>query len=63
MKRVVIGIHGLANKPEKSLLSGWWKAAIREGLQRIGYGGIHFHFQMCYWAHHIYPIPKTGNVF
>ena len=32
MSSVVIGIHGLANKPEKPILTEWWQKAIREGL-------------------------------
>ena len=31
---VVIGIHGLKNKPEKNLLARWWVMSLQEGLQR-----------------------------
>ena len=31
---VIIGIHGLGNKPSPPLLAKWWKEAIREGLSR-----------------------------
>ena len=34
-KKVIIGIHGLANKPEKKYLEPWWKSAILEGLEKI----------------------------
>ncbi len=29
---IIIGIHGLARKPQKPTLTKWWKAAICEGL-------------------------------
>ena len=29
---IIIGIHGLARKPKKPILTKWWKAAICEGL-------------------------------
>lgn len=32
--RVIIGIHGLANKPPADEKTRWWKAAIAEGLAR-----------------------------
>jgi hypothetical protein len=31
---VVIGIHGLANKPPSDEKKDWWKRAIIEGLKR-----------------------------
>ena len=34
MASVIIGTHGLANKPEKQLLSDWWETAIKEGLKK-----------------------------
>ncbi len=34
MAKVIIGIHGLANKPEKDVLNIWWHDSIVEGLQR-----------------------------
>jgi len=62
MKRVIIGIHGLANKPEKRLLAEWWKAALSEGLERINKSRLSLPFEMSYWAHHIYSCPKSDNV-
>lgn len=32
MSKIIICIHGLANKPEKKVLLGWWKDSIDEGL-------------------------------
>jgi hypothetical protein len=31
---VIIGIHGLANKPPTDEKKEWWKCAIIEGLKR-----------------------------
>lgn len=32
MTSVIVGIHGLAKKPDKQTLTQWWEAAMREGL-------------------------------
>ena len=48
----LIGIHGLANKPEASVLTNRWLAAIQEGLRRNqgGKGLGRFSFDLVYWA-------------
>ena len=59
MANVIIGIHGLANKPEKSILSEWWEAAIREGLSRnCNVRDANFKFIMVYWADLLYKYPQ-----
>ena len=50
MKNVIIGIHGLKNKPPKELLEKWWKTAILEGLDNIGYHNADFEFELVYWT-------------
>lgn len=60
----IIGIHGLANKPPRDEKSGWWQAAIREGLARnrgrpVPEGGLPFTF--VYWADLRYPQPLSGD--
>jgi hypothetical protein len=57
MKKVVIGIHGLGNKPEATLLQDWWLEAVREGLERIGKLRQTIPFNMVYWADVSYPEP------
>ena len=55
---VIIGIHGLANKPEEGTLKKWWEMALLEGLERNQgrtSGGIDF--DLCYWADIRYPKP------
>ena len=34
---VIVGIHGLANKPPVDEKTRWWHAAIAEGLPADGY--------------------------
>ena len=53
--RVIIGIHGLKNKPEADILEDWWKTSIDEGLSRHC-GGRKFkvRFEMVYWADLLY---------
>jgi hypothetical protein len=50
MSKIIIGIHGLGNKPPKKLLEAWWKKAICEGLQAIGHPNAYFNFELVYWA-------------
>lgn len=54
MAGVIVGIHGLANKPEKALLSQWWEQSIREGLENIGVNNADFQFIMVYWSDLLY---------
>ena len=50
MSKIIIGIHGLGNKPKEELLKKWWKASIDEGLNNIGKTNISYQFEMIYWA-------------
>jgi len=57
MGKIIIGIHGLGNKPSKELLSAWWKTSIEEGLKnRVGYSPD-FRFELVYWADVFYEQP------
>lgn len=59
MANVIIGIHGLANKPEKPTLARWWEEAIREGLTKnCGVQNADFEFIMVYWAELLYKYPR-----
>ena len=55
MTKIIIGIHGLRNKPPRWLLKYWWKKAIREGLRNIDRIHWIFRFEMVYWAHILHP--------
>jgi len=57
MGRIIIGIHGLGNKPPLNILENWWYLALREGLVRIGHPEVYFNFQMVYWADILHPSP------
>lgn len=55
---VVIGIHGLANKPPVAEKTRWWASAIREGLVRNeGLADPDFTFRFVYWADLRYDVP------
>ncbi|HQP48497.1 MAG TPA: alpha/beta hydrolase [Spirochaetota bacterium] len=60
--RVIIGIHGLQNKPSRKTLEKWWKQAIREGLARIGHEKHFFAFTLVYWAGYFYNAPLDPGV-
>jgi hypothetical protein len=55
MDKVILGIHGLANKPDKATLAAWWQKAILEGLQKnLQIPPTEFQFEMVYWADLLY---------
>ena len=55
MSAVIVGIHGLANKPDKQTLAEWWEAAIREGLDKnCGERNADFEYVTVYWADLLY---------
>ncbi len=56
-RKIIIGVHGLRNKPPKRLLKVWWKQSIRDGLDIIGTPHWFFRFDMAYWAHILHPEP------
>ena len=62
MSNIIIGIHGLGNKPPPKTLSRWWQAAIREGLERIKKPNPPFTFELVYWAHYLYPLPLKPRI-
>ncbi|MDR7035733.1 MULTISPECIES: hypothetical protein [Methylobacterium] len=61
---VVIGIHGLANKPPEAEKARWWKTAICEGLARnCAVPAADFPFAFVYWAdlRHDTPLDDARN--
>jgi hypothetical protein len=51
MSYVIVGIHGLANKPPAKELEKWWRQAILEGLARnCGNTEQMVEFTIVYWA-------------
>ena len=58
MTNVIVGIHGLANKPDEPTLSQWWVAAIREGLEEnCDVHDADFEYVPVYWANLLYKYP------
>lgn len=50
MGKIIIGIHGLGNKPSRKILKGWWKQSIEEGLRKYTNLREDFRFELVYWA-------------
>ena len=58
MSSVIIGIHGLANKPHEDTLKDWWHKAMLEGLKvNAGIDRSKLSFESVYWADVMYPEP------
>jgi hypothetical protein len=56
--KLIIGIHGLNNKPEPDILRNWWTAAIAEGISRNCEGQrVDVDFVLAYWADVMYSAP------
>jgi hypothetical protein len=63
MSKIIIGIHGLGNKPPKTILTDWWKKSILDGLKKYNYPRTDFEFELVYWADILHPIPlNPGEV-
>ncbi len=55
MSNVIIGIHGLANKPSPAVLENGWRKAILEGLEvNAGVSPSSLNFRSVYWADVMY---------
>lgn len=57
MSKIIIGIHGLANKSKKPILKKWWNDSILEGLSNITKSAPTFKFEMVHWADLLYKYP------
>lgn len=62
MSKIIIGIHGLGNKPPKKTLKKWWKKSIREGLKAMGHPRFFFRFELVYWADLLHPVPLNPKI-
>ena len=61
MKKVIIGIHGLQNKPPKDILEKWWEEAIIEGFKLHNQKIKKFKFDLVYWADLNYQTPENPD--
>lgn len=57
MANVIIGIHGLGNKPSKEVLEKWWQLAMLEGLEKHEKSINLPTFELVYWADILYDNP------
>jgi hypothetical protein len=62
MARIIIGIHGLKNKPPRKYLRSVWKKSIQEGFRNQGYRHPFFRFEMAYWAGHLHSAPLDPGI-
>lgn len=62
MAKVIIGIHGLGNKPPKQALEGWWKKAMLEGLEKLNKPYNLPKFELVYWADILYDKPLDEKI-
>ena len=61
-RKVIIGIHGMGNKPPETVLKKWWLDSMYEGLRANGYPEHKFRFELVYWAHHMHPFSYDPNL-
>ncbi len=61
MANIIIGIHGLSNKPSRRLLIQWWKRAMKEGLKTYNYNTSLPKFELVYWADILHSKPLRLN--
>lgn len=57
MDRLIIGIHGLRNKPAAAILKDWWTLSIRDGFDNINKPQLPFQFELAYWVDLLYQKP------
>lgn len=62
MAKVIIGIHGLGNKPPREILESWWRSAMVEGLEKNGATNSMPKFEMAYWADLVYEKPLDEKI-
>ncbi|MBD3224405.1 MAG: alpha/beta hydrolase [Caldithrix sp.] len=59
MGKILIGIHGLKNKPPQLILEMWWRKALLEGLRMIGHHHPFLKFALVYWADCLHDQPQN----
>ena len=57
MEKIIIGIHGIGNKPPAKILRQWWLESIYEGLKKNNYSTSGFNFELVYWADILHKLP------
>lgn len=62
MKNIVIGIHGLGEKPPENVLRSWWLQSLHEGALRYQVDLKDLDFELVYWADILHPVPLDPEV-
>ena len=62
MSKVIIGIHGLGNKPSKEILQVWWEQSMLEGLKHIYSDPVLPKFELIYWADILHEKPLDESI-
>ena len=62
MKKVIIAVHGLGNKPCRKTLKKWWIQSIKEGLENINKPVRLPRFELIYWADILHSDPLDETV-
>lgn len=62
MSKIIIGIHGLGNKPPQRQLEKWWLKAIVEGLIKMDQYKYCPKFELVYWADILNDKPLSSNI-
>lgn len=62
MAKVIIGIHGLGNKPPKETLENWWRSAMLEGLEKHKNLMDLPTFELVYWADILHDKPLDDTI-
>ncbi len=62
MKTILIGIHGLRNKPPKYLLTDWWKKSVIEGFRVVNLPVPRFSLEIAYWAQYMHLRPQDPAI-
>ncbi|NIR52199.1 hypothetical protein GWO43_26730, partial [candidate division KSB1 bacterium] len=61
-KKIIVGVHGLGNKPPRKTLRRWWKLSTCEGLSQIGHPKHFFKLELVYWAHFMHSEPLNVKI-
>lgn len=61
MNKIIVGIHGLSNKPSEETLKMWWLQAMNDGLKKLDHRPItKEEFKLAYWADLVYETPDPN---
>lgn len=61
MANIILGIHGLGNKPPCKILEKWWRKAMKEGLRSINANSVIPEFELVYWSDILHDKPLDLN--